>query len=563
MSLSNGIPHSEDSPVWDWTACRREAIGMRRSAWPRPDTVESVPLPGVHLRARCVQTWDITDVYNTLVREERALLYGPGYEKLRGNLLFLEDVVQPAGLFVVKEAPNPVGQLAYHGYDFHVAGRDVVEVRGTGLRPEELCADEVLPCYGSTVGVFDPRREDGDESLRAWYNAADLRVPERDTYALSNTWGNRSEHKKISAEFMKRETDRGAELGLDVCQVDSGWAPAPVFDPATTDGGSSDRYRGRHPEFWVIRRDRFPNEFDDVARHARERGVAFGAWFAPDDWNDFSDWELDRDVLLDLYRRFGMRHFKLDIFDISSKLGEARLARMLEGVVAGTGGRVAFQMDLTACRRFGFFLHPEIGEIFLENRYTDWGNYHPHCTLRNVWQLSKYMPTRRLQVEFLDLSRNAAKYPGDPLAPQGYPMDYAFGIAMVGSPLAWMELSELSAEQMAALKPAIAAWRRERDRLLACNIWPIGEEPSGTSWTGFQATGAQGEGYLAVFREMNERGSARIGLRGLRDCRLELEVCYGDGFESDGRVDAEGMLEVALPRARSFALVRYRPRSGR
>jgi len=554
-------PQSEDAPVYEWQACRREAIAMRRSPWPRPDTVESLPLPGWHLRARCVQTWDITDVYNTLAREESALLYGPGYEKLRGNLLFLEDTVAPAGLFVVKQAPNPVGQLAYRGYDFHTAGRHVLEVRGTGLRAEELACGEPLPTYGCTVGVFDPRREDGDEALRAWYNAVDLRVPERDTYALSNTWGNRSVHKRISAEFMKSETDRGAELGLDVCQVDSGWAPAPVFDPATTDGGNSDRYRGRHAEFWTIRRDRFPDDFEDVAEHARERGLAFGAWFAPDDWNDFADWALDRDVLLDLYRRYGMRHFKIDILDVESKLGEARMARFLEGVMEGSGGRVAFQMDLTACRRFGYFWRPEIGEIFLENRYTDWGNYYPHYTLRNIWQLAKYVPTRRLEVEFLDLKRNADKYPDDPLAPHGYPMDYAFGIAMVGSPLAWMELSDLTEEQVAALQPALAAWRRERDRLLAWDVWPIGEEPSGTSWTGFQSAGPSGPaGYLVVFRELNERGSARLKLRGLRDCRLELEVCYGDGFESDGRVDADGMLEVSLPRARSFGLVRYRVR---
>jgi len=267
-------------------------------------------------------------------------------------------------------------------------------------------------------------------------------------------------------------------------------------------------------------------------------------------------------VLLDLYRRFGMRHFKIDIYDISSKLGEKRLARMLEGVLEGSSGEVAFQMDLTACRRFGYFLHPQIGEIFLENRYTDWGNYHPHCTLRNIWHLSKYIPTRRLEVEFLDLSRNAERYPDDPLAPQGYPMDYAFGIAMVGSPLAWMEMSILSQEQVQALRPIIAAWRRERAALLACNIWPIGEEPSGTSWTGFQAVGGQGEGYLVLFRELNDRDSARFGLRGLRDCRLELSVCYGDGFRSDGRVDAEGRLKVSLPRPRSCALVKYCVRGG-
>jgi len=28
------------------------------------------------------------------------------------------------------------------------------------------------------------------------------------------------------------------------------------------------------------------------------------------------------------------------------------------------------------------------GVLVLENRYTDWVNYHPHWTLRNLWMLA-------------------------------------------------------------------------------------------------------------------------------------------------------------------------------
>ena len=38
----------------------------------------------------------------------------------------------------------------------------------------------------------------------------------------------------------------------------------------------------------------------------------------------------------------------------------------------------------------------EYGNIFLENRYTDWGNYFPYRTLRNLWQLSRYVPAERI-----------------------------------------------------------------------------------------------------------------------------------------------------------------------
>ncbi|MFO7957733.1 MAG: hypothetical protein R6X33_11625 [Candidatus Brocadiia bacterium] len=549
---------TDEPPVWEFQGNRSIAGEMKKAQWPRPDTVESLPLPGSHLRARAVQLFDVTDVYNWLVREEDVLLYGPGFEKLRGNLLFVEDTVEPAGLFLVKNAPNPVGQLNYHGYDFHTAGRDVLEVRGTGLRPNELDPDRALPCYGCTVGIYDPTAELGAErALRRWHDAVDHRVPERDTYILANTWGNRSRDTKVCAEFMKAEMDRAAELGVDVCQIDYGWQRGSTTDPADGVVDKSDRYRDKRSDFWQIRSDRFPEEFEDVAAYGRECGVKLGVWFAPDDWNHFADWERDRHRLVELHEQCGVSHFKLDIFDIESKLGEDRLVRMLEGIMSGTDGRAALQMDLTMCRRLGFFYHPEIGEIFLENRYTDWGNYYPHYTLRNLWQLSRFVPSRRLQMEFLDLDRNPDNYPDDPLAPHRYPPDYAFATTMVGQPLAWMELSELDEEEVAALKPIIAAYSSERERLFDCEIWPIGEEPSGTSWTGFQALHPDGGGYLLLFREMNDRPEAAFTLHDLRDCSLELEVCHGPGFGSDGRVDDDGRLTVRLAEPRSYAFVRY------
>ena len=558
-----GQPREEDweeYPPRDFRHGRREASDMKEAEWPRPDTIEALRLPPGHLRARAVRFYDVTDVYNTLAREEECLLYGGrGYEKLQGNLLFLSDDVEPGGLLIVKEAPTLVGQLNYRGCDFHTAAREVLEVRGTGLKTAELQPERPLACYGSTVAVYDPHTESGEETLRAWYNAWDRPLPDRHTYILANTWGNRSQDEKVCAEFIQAEIDRAAEMGVDVCQIDYGWQYGSIFDPATHDGFTSDRYRDREDAFWGIREDRFPEQFEHITEHGREKGVEVGVWFAPDDWNDFADWELDRDRLLDLYRRFDMRHFKLDIFDVSSKLGEARLADMLDGLMEGSDGQIALQMDLTNCRRLGYFYHHHIGEIFLENRYTDWGNYYPHYTLRNLWQLSRYIPTRRLEMEFLDLDRNPGNYPDDPLAPHHYSPAYAFAVTMAGSPLAWMELSELDEGEVTELSEVISAYRSERKRLGACDIWPIGEEPTGRSWTGFQAVDEAGGGYLLLYRELNDRPSATICLRGIRDRRLDLEVCCGESFDSDGRVDGDGRLTVSLAEARSFALVRYAP----
>lgn len=54
-------------------------------------------------------------------------------------------------------------------------------------------------------------------------------------------------------------------------------------------------------------------------------------------------------------------------------------------------------VDETAGRRGGYHYLNEYGNLFLENRYTDWTNYYPYTTLRNLWMLSKYVPAEKFQ----------------------------------------------------------------------------------------------------------------------------------------------------------------------
>ena len=97
-----------------------------------------------------------------------------------------------------------------------------------------------------------------------------------------------------------------------------------------------------------------------------------------------------------------------------------------------TGGQAVFNLDVTAGLRWGYHYGNEYGNIFLENRYTDWSNHYPHWTLRNLWMLSRTVPPQNLQIEFLNRWRNADPYPADdPLAPQHVPFDYCSAITMM------------------------------------------------------------------------------------------------------------------------------------
>ena len=67
------------------------------------------------------------------------------------------------------------------------------------------------------------------------------------------------------------------------------------------------------------------------------------------------------------------------------------------------------QQDITAEQRMGYLAAREYGTLFVENRYTDFGNYYPHRTLRNLWMLARYVPAQRMLFELLNPARNTER----------------------------------------------------------------------------------------------------------------------------------------------------------
>ena len=162
------------------------------------------------------------------------------------------------------------------------------------------------------------------------------------------------------------------------------------------------------------------------------------------------------------------------------------------------------------------------------------------------------MPPQNLQIEFLNRWRNADRYPADdPLAPQRVPFDYCFAITMMAQPLAWFEATGLP-EEAFAIAPLIRTYRAHQERIHAGQIFPIGEEPSGTGWTGFQSLRGD-EGYLIVYREHNDRSEARLKLWNVAGRTIHCTLVAGQGHDFSAAVDASG--EVAFA-ARPAVLVR-------
>src|SRR5690606_7682847 len=264
------------------------------------------------------------------------------------------------------------------------------------------------------------------------------------------------------------------------------------------------------------------------------------------------DWEKDAQAMIGLYEDYGIRTFKIDGLLIPTKQSEINLRKLFDRVLEKTANHVTFNLDATAGRRGGYHLFNEYGNIFLENRYTDWGNYYPYMTLRNLWMLSRYVPAEKLQIEFLNKWRNADKYGQDGFAPANYSFEYLFAITMAGQPLAWVEASGLPVEAF-SISPLISRYKKIQLDYHAGTVLPIGDEPSGRSWTGFQSLG-RNTGYLIFYREDNAEPTASVKTWLAEGVQVTCTPVLGEGKAFSQVVGSEGALQVELSAKNSFAL---------
>jgi len=514
--------------------------------------LEKLELPGKHWHLNAVEFFDVTDRNNTLVRETQALSYRENI--FRGNILFATDQITQNGFFILKESPTSNVQLAYPGGDF-LCNFGNIRMIGAGMDISDLDTQEWKKAYGFVTGIFG-----GDEvnkllALRNYQKNVRIHKSERDEMIMMNTWGDRGQDTKVNEAFCLAELDAAARLGITHFQIDDGWQSGK--GPGSVAPGVSFDHILSSPGYWNPNPEKFSNGLTPIIEKGKKLGIEICLWFVPCPEESYANWENDAETLISLYRQYGIRTFKIDGVKMPDKKSEINFRKLLNKVVEATGGQVVFNLDVTAGRRGGYHSFNEYGNIFLENRYTDWQNYYPYWTLRNLWMLSRYVPAQNLQIEFLNKWRNQTKY-ADPFAPKNYSFSYLFAIAMTAQPLAWFEGTGLPDEAF-AVSETIGEYKKVMADFHSGDIFPIGQEPSGTNWTGFQSQKEQAkEGYLLVFREMNLQKRFEFSLPMLHPGKYRFESLAGNGKSFTTEVKSDQKLVVSLDNANSFALFRYK-----
>lgn len=454
-----------------------------------------LPLSSPHFTTQIAAFQEATDHHTNLVSVRAELPYRkPQYYK--GSVLTAENNRNGKVHLLVKLSPLQEAQSVYSGFDFSTDFSGI-KVHSPGIDLSSTDKNTWQEAYA----VFSVLYADNEQTALNAYKQYELSVhhylPESDNTFTMNTWGDRNRDSRINEKFILNELDAAARLGITHYQIDDGWQKGLSSNSATKAGDL--RWDEWNASDWDVHPLRFPKGLKKVKKKAQSLGIELGLWFNPSKNDDYASWELDRDILLDLHKKHGISWIKIDGMRVGNKRSENRVGQMLEGARERSNG-LQFNIDVTAGRRGGYFFFNHLGNTFLENRYTDWGNYYPHLTLRNVWILSKYVPVQRFQIEWLNKWRNEAKYPAaDPLKPKNIPFDYQFAITMMGQPLAWMEATALPDEAF-SVTPLVQAWKKERSQMQSGVIHPVGQMPDGYQFTGFVSYAKQ-KTYVLLFRE--------------------------------------------------------------
>jgi len=486
-----------------------------------------------------------TDRTDELVRRSKPDKLTPA------NLVFSLDR-EGEGAFFLKESPVFSDQRPEVAGNFQITP-DSIHALGWGIRAEEFSAEKHLKTYSSVVGFFQNTFENGLNALKDYQRARNPLVPKRDYMVMANPWGDRRCAERMSEGFVLKELAACRKLGTTHYQLDDGWQKGNGLRQIENN-------RAITEEYWQIDPERFPNGFTPVKEEAAKLGINLGLWFAPDRNRLYRNYKTQASLLARYCREYGFKQIKLDAVQLRTKEAEDNFEKLMAAVQAQHSD-VSFNLDITGGfdARAGYFHFQEYGNIFLENRYTDWANYYPYKTLRNLWNLAAFVPPQKLQIEFLNIDRNHDKYPeDDPLAPANYSYEYVFAITMFANPLCWFEASSLSREALERYSKVIALHKKYRDAIFSGHILPIGKRPDGYSWTGFQSfVPGEKEGFIIVYREYSPEDHYTFKLFGAQGSRITLKS-LSDDSPKESRALKEGLITIHLPAQNSFRLYQYR-----
>ncbi|AQQ08319.1 Alpha-galactosidase [Sedimentisphaera cyanobacteriorum] len=431
-----------------------------------------------------------------VLREEKLK---PSGECDWSNLLFIQDGND--GLVLVKESHKTVQTPGADTGKF-TFGNNGITNTGWCLSRSELSEEKYKWLWGSWVIVHKVGKDSRERAVKAFDR---LRFPtdkQRDMWTVMCTWGHSQNpwdgRKYAREDQVLRELEECSDIGIDMLLIDDGWqSPEKKF---------IDETRG-----WKPWQEWYPNGWGKVTEKAEKFNMRLGLW---------ASHIISSEEMLWNYNRLGNEQFKIDFANLRShtKLNEMKMkARtyMLEN-----NHKSIVSWDTTeAAPRYGFYLFREYGNVHFMNRKPEVpGNvlYIPHLCLRDFWQLSRYQNLNKWQLVIQNpevVKKQSDGYKSDAYK---HSADYCAATALMGTPEFMAVARYYSEDARKNLRSLLEVYKEHRSRIWDSFVYPIGSKPNNKSWTGFQAVCGKSEGYLTIFREIeNSKSKHKMQLRSI------------------------------------------------
>jgi hypothetical protein len=454
-----------------------------------------------------------------------------------------------AGLTLVKESHKCVNQAGVDTGSF-VADRAGVRVTGLGLPGRAWHEQQQFDDGWATWLILHGADEDAASLALKQFDRVRFPLdPNRDLYAMANTWGSGGAGWRSRAaatqENILRELEVAADLHLDGVQIDDGWQCPPGDPPKPFDVDWSLPDAERFPDGWKVVREK-----------AEQLGIALGLW-APA--------RVDADQLIRALRDGRFRCLKLDFMHLHNwdvlqeNVGKARQ------LIQAVDGPLRINWDVTEnAPRVGYFYARDCGCIFLANREngpSPWRSHvhirhTPRLTLRETWELARHLNLNQFQITF----QNKDLVEPDVTNVQEYSHGYLLAMTLMALPVFFQEVQKLSPEARDEIRPIMKAYQQHRLEMNRGYVFPIGDEPDDHQWSGFQSHDPQTEsGYLLVFRELhNIESEKRLRLPLLAGRELHMtNVLTGEATSLP--CENTGFANFSLPEPGTFIWTRYEP----
>ena len=467
------------------------------------------------------------------------------------NLLFVEEGDQ--ALTLIKESHKTVQT---YGVDtgLYSFGPQGIENTGWGLNRSDLSPNTYKWIWGSWLITHEAGTDARECAIKQFDR---LRFPTnkaRDMWIVMCTWGHSLEipgfgndgrtyayEKEILSEM-----DHVADMGIDMILIDDGWqALAP---------GSRKDYPQKH-KGWYPHPGTYPSgDWSNVTKKAKDLGLRLGLWAA---------YRISNEEMLWNWERLKPTQIKLDFAKLKTHAALDKIKMKSRNFMLQTDKKCIISWDTTeAAPRYGYYLFREYGNVHFMNRkqkFPDNLLYVPWLALRDFWLLSHYQNLNKWQLVIQNpevVEKNVGNFSSDAYL---HSAAYCTATALMGTP-EYMGISRHYSENARKeLRVLHSQYKAVRSEIWDSMVYPIGQEPSNKSWTGFQAVHPDGKhGYLTIFRErLNKNKTSKLALRFIHPGTQIKLTNLRTGSISHAVLDANGALEFEIPHAPGFLFLQY------